>query len=116
VNVKIRPRISWAGLIHANNLAGNDEVERQPCYWLQQTMSICADGQAAMCAVDIHGRVNAGNVGESSVEEVWREGLGPYRKMHQEKRFDELPEMCAKCTDWQSGYAEFDEVSGTQTV
>jgi len=27
--------------------------------------------------------------------------------MHRDGRYDELPEMCRTCRDWQSAYAEF---------
>ncbi len=108
VNVKIRPKISWAGLVEASNLKGNSEVVRKPCYWVMQTMNICADGKLTLCSVDIHCRVPCGNVADSSIKELWQNGdLATYRAMHNEERFSELPEMCQNCSDWQSAYAEF---------
>lgn len=109
VKVKIRPKISWAGLIEAKNLQENEQVGRKPCYWLMRTMSICADGEASLCAVDLHCRVKCGNVKNSSLRQVWHEKLREYRKMHLEGRFEELPEVCRNCKDWQSAYAEFFE-------
>lgn len=109
VKVKIRPKISWAGLIEAKNLQKNEQVGRKPCYWLMKTMSVCADGEAALCAVDLHCRVKCGNVKTSSIRQVWHELLREYRKMHLEDRFDELPEVCRNCQDWQSAYAEYFE-------
>lgn len=107
VNVKIRPKISWAGLIDAKNLRDNSLVERKPCYWLMQTINICADGRVALCSADIHCRVNCGNVTEASIKQIWRTGLKAMRDMHKEGRFNELPEMCRNCSDWQSAYAEY---------
>lgn len=107
VNVKIRPKISWAGLIDATNLRDNSQVERKPCYWLMQTINICADGRVALCSADIHCRVPCGDVSSTSVKEVWQTGLKAIRDMHKENRFDELPDMCRNCSDWQSAYAEF---------
>lgn len=108
INVKIRPKISWAGLIKATNLHSNADVIRKPCYWLMQTMNICADGRVALCSVDLHCRVDSGNVVENSLQEVWAKGkLKTYRTIHKEGRFEELPSMCRECSDWQSGYAEF---------
>ncbi len=107
VNVKIRPKVSWAGLIGAYNLYNNTEVDRKPCYWLMQTMSICADGRVALCAVDLHCRVPCGNACNKSLKELWQGKLKKFRSMHKERRFDKLPEMCRHCMDWQSGYAEF---------
>lgn len=107
VNVKIRPKISWAGLIDAENLRDNSLVERKPCYWLMQTINICADGRVALCSADIHCRVDCGDVSKTSVKEVWQTGLRAMRDMHKEGRFQELPDMCRNCSDWQSAYAEF---------
>lgn len=107
INVKIRPKISWAGLVDAANLQKNEAVRRKPCYWLMQTMNICADGRVALCSVDIHCRVECGNANESTLTEIWQGRLKQFRALHMEECFDELPEMCRNCSDWQSAYAEF---------
>jgi len=107
VKVKIRPKISWAGLVKADNLYSNEEVQRKPCYWLMQTINICADGRVALCSVDIHCRVNCGNVNEQSIKSLWSGQLKNYRNMHQERKFEQLPTLCRQCADWQSAYAEF---------
>lgn len=108
VAVKIRPKVSWGGLIEATNLQSNETLERRPCYWLMRTINICADGRVALCSVDVHCRVPCGNVQEQSIKKLWQQGLlKDYRRMHLEGRFGELPEMCRNCADWQSGYAEF---------
>lgn len=108
VNVKIRPKISWAGLVAAENLIDNETIKRRPCYWLMQTMNICADGRVALCSVDLHCRVPSGDVTQKSLKEVWKNGiLSKYRKMHSEGCYEELPEMCRLCSDWQSAYADY---------
>ncbi|MHB8067016.1 MAG: radical SAM/SPASM domain-containing protein [Desulfobaccales bacterium] len=107
VNVKIRPKVSWAGLVEANNLQANAALERRPCYWLMQTINICADGEVALCAVDVHCRVKCGNAREHTIKELWHAQLQEYRRLHKEGRFDDLPEMCRECPDWQSGYADY---------
>ncbi|WP_243312603.1 radical SAM/SPASM domain-containing protein [Fundidesulfovibrio agrisoli] len=107
VNVKIRPKVSWAGLVSADNLRENEQVGRRPCYWLMRTINICADGRAALCSVDVHCRVPCGDVNTSSIKELWGGMLSEYRRMHLQGRFDELPPMCRDCRDWQSGYADF---------
>ena len=116
VSVKFRPRISWGGLIEAPNLVRNSDVQRKPCYWLMQTMSICADGEVPLCAVDLHCQVKCGNARERSLEELWRHGrLKEFRDMHLEGRYDELPELCRECSDWQSAYSEYHEVRVIET-
>lgn len=108
VNVKIRPKISWAGLIEADNLEKNENVARKPCYWLMQTMNICADGRVALCSVDLHCRVACGNVKENSIKELWQNGdLKRYRKMHLSSEYSQLPDMCKECSDWQSAYSDY---------
>jgi len=107
VNVKIRPKVSWAGLVEARNLQANAALERRPCYWLMQTINICADGEVALCAVDVHCRVKCGNARERTIKELWHGKLQEYRRLHKEGRFDALPGMCRECPDWQSGYADF---------
>lgn len=108
VNVKIRPKVSWAGLIEANNLLNNNDIDRKPCYWIMQTMNICADGRVALCSADLHCREECGDVTEVSLKEIWQKGKhAKYRRMHRESRFEELPDICRNCSDWQSAYAEF---------
>ncbi len=107
VKVKIRPKISWAGLIEAKNLRRNDQVERKPCYWLMKTMSICADGEVALCAVDLHCQVKCGNAKNATLKELWNRKLKEYRAMHLQGRFSELPPLCRDCSDWQSTYADY---------
>lgn len=107
VNVKVRPKVSWAGLVEANNLRENERVPRKPCYWLMRTINICANGLVALCSVDVHCRVKCGDANEQTIKEVWQGRLKEYRDMHREGRFTELPDMCRECSDWQSGYADF---------
>jgi uncharacterized Fe-S cluster-containing radical SAM superfamily enzyme len=107
VNVKVRPKVSWAGLVGADNLQSNANAGRKPCYWLMQTINICADGRVALCSVDVHCRVDCGSVVGRTVKDVWQDGLARLRAIHREGRFEELPEMCRNCRDWQSAYANY---------
>ncbi len=107
VLVKIRPKVSWAGLVEAKNLQSNEGLNRKPCYWLMRTINICADGQVALCSVDVHCRVPCGDANILSIKELWQDRLMRYRELHRDGRYGELPEMCRKCSDWQSAYAEF---------
>jgi pyruvate-formate lyase-activating enzyme len=108
VNVKVRPKVSWAGLVSADNLRPNSSVNRKPCYWLMQTINICADGRVALCSVDVHCRVDCGDANTDSIKELWQGRLKDLRRMHLESRFDELPDMCRMCSDWQSAYADYE--------
>jgi len=104
--VKIRPKVSWAGLVDAPNLVLGVE-DRWPCYWAMQTMSITDTGKVVTCAVDLDAKYVAGDVNEKSLKEIWNNKLKEIRQLHISKRFDELPENCRNCRDWQSARAEY---------
>ncbi|MBU3922740.1 radical SAM protein [Patescibacteria group bacterium] len=107
IGIKIRPKISWAGLVDAPNLWENKDVSRKPCYWLMRTINICADGEVSLCSVDLHCQVKCGNIKNNSIKELWDGKLKEYRNMHKNGRYNELPKLCRDCRDWQSAYAEF---------
>lgn len=109
-SVKIRPKVSWAGLIDAPNLVlGNDD--RWPCYWAMQTMSITDTGKVVTCTVDLDARFIAGDVNNQSSKEIWNGRLKEVRQLHLSKRFSELPENCRDCKDWQSARADYYSVN-----
>lgn len=104
--VKIRPMVSWAGLVNAPNLTIPMQ-ERWPCYWAMQTMSIADDGKVVMCAVDVDARFVAGNINQESIKSVWNGKLKQIRQMHQNSEFNKLPFPCKDCKDWQSARADY---------
>jgi len=106
VGVKIRPMVSWAGLVDATNLSASNQEKRKPCYWLMRTINICADGLVALCSCDVHCRVECGDTNKQSIKEIWNSGLAVYRELHKEGRWDKLPPLCRDCRDWQSTYSE----------
>lgn len=103
---KIRPMVSWAGLVNAPNLTIPMQ-ERWPCYWAMQTMSIADDGKVVMCAVDVDARFVAGDINKETIKSVWNGRLKEIRQMHQKGKFDKLPFPCKDCKDWQSARAEY---------
>lgn len=108
--VKIRPKVSWGGLINAPNLVLGNE-DRWPCYWAMQTMSITDTGKAVMCAVDLDASFVAGDCNRQSLKEIWNGRLQELRYLHISKRFEELPELCRDCKDWQSARADYHRTS-----
>ncbi len=103
---KIRPKVSWAGLIEAPNLI-LDNNDRWPCYWAMQTMSITDTGQVVTCAVDLDARYVAGDVAKQSLREVWNGELRKLRQLHAAHQFADLPPNCRDCRDWQSARADY---------
>jgi len=104
--VKIRPKVSWAGLIDAPNLVLSNE-ERWPCYWAMQSMSITDAGKAVTCAVDLDARFIAGDVNSQTLKEIWNGKLKELRELHLSKQFGDLPAICRDCRDWQSARADY---------
>lgn len=109
-NVKIRPKISWAGMIDApNQQIGNEH--RWPCHWLMQSISIADDGRVVLCPVDLDARVVVGDITKQSIKKVWQNAMKELRILHKESKFDELPAMCRDCKDWQSARSDYYSVN-----
>lgn len=105
IQVKIRPKVSWAGLVDADNLM--EFKDREPCGWVMETMAILNTGKVAMCAVDIHGRGGSvSNVKDKSLQYIWTNELLINRLIHKDKRWENLPFICTGCLDWQSYNSE----------
>jgi hypothetical protein len=100
VNIKIREKLTWTGSVEANNLKAG--IPRIACPWAMRACGILWTGDMVGCAVDYEGGFIAGNVTNSSIEEVWRGRHRDFRKIHIEHRFDELPRICSTCLDWQA--------------
>jgi len=105
VAVKIRPKVSWGGLITADNL--NKEMPRVPCKWLMESFSVCADGRVALCAVDLHCSTICGDCNENTIEEIWNSKLKKFREMQQCDQYHLLPPFCKDCLDWQSANCKY---------
>jgi len=100
VYVKIRPKASWAGRIEAKNL--DPQKERVPCKWALHHGAILWTGDLVACGVDSEGLFVAGNVKHSTIKELWNTTHAAFRKAHQEKRWQDLPDVCKHCLDWQT--------------
>jgi len=103
VAVKVRPMVSWGGLI-ANGI--KPLKDRVPCGWVMDTLPILSDGRVAACATDVHGRLILGNIKNKTIREIWNGSHKLVRKLHYNKYWDKLPRLCKKCTDWNSYSSE----------
>ena len=104
--MKIRPKVSWAGLVDAANQEFCNK-DRWPCYWAMQTMSITDTGKVVTCASDVDARFVAGDVNKCSLSEIWNGELRKLRQLHTAKKFELLPDLCKECRDWQSARADY---------
>ena len=105
VSVKIRPKVSWGGLISANNLVLM--TPRSPCKWAMESFAVCADGIAAFCAVDIHCQLPVGNCASQTIEHVWNSVLRICRQYQEQGKYNLLPDFCKNCLDWQSARCDY---------
>lgn len=103
--VKVRPKVSWGGLLAAPDASRGHA--RQPCYWAMRTLSVTDTGNVPLCAVDLDARCSMGNVASQSLRGVWNGKLKEIRRMHRERRFEDLPSFCQSCGDWAAARAEF---------
>jgi len=104
--VKIRPKVSWAGMIFAPNLL-LEQKDRWPCHWAMQTMSITDTGKVVICAVDLDAKFVAGDASKQSLKEIWNGRLKELRQLHLSQKFSDLPQICRYCRDWQSARADY---------
>lgn len=115
--VKIRPMLEWtaSGSIRTDTIVHDDQF-RIACPWGNNTMAIHQDGSVVACAVDYEGRFKVGNVNEISVKEAWQRLGEQLRKVHRERRWGDLPDICKGCGDWQVAGAQYEEesVEGTR--
>ena len=79
-------------------------------------MAIHQDGSVVSCAVDYEGMFKAGNVGEITVKRAWEILDEKLRKPHREHRWQDIPNICKGCGDWQVAGADYEEqkVEGTR--
>lgn len=100
VYVKNRPKASWAGRIEAKNL--DPSIKRVPCKWALNQGGILWDGSLVACGVDSEGLFIAGNVDVLTVKEIWNNTHKKFRQIHLDERWEDLPDVCKGCLDWQT--------------
>jgi radical SAM protein with 4Fe4S-binding SPASM domain len=79
-------------------------IERRPssnCHWPWTSMSIDVDGAVYACPIALEQRISYGNLGKSSLDEIWNNHLyvatREYLKRHDDNRTD-LPHLpCYDC-------------------
>jgi hypothetical protein len=64
----------------------------------------------------LRGALQAGNVKDITVKEAWRRLGKRLRKPHREHRWNDIPDLCKGCGDWQVAGAQYEEesVEGTR--
>lgn len=84
----------------ADDIAYLPPEDKIPCPFLFERLNIDSRGKVMVCGFDIAANTDMGNIHQKSIREIW---LGDefeyYRKMHLEKRQDEI-NICRECPDW----------------
>lgn len=108
--VKVRPMMEWTsiGSVRTDTIM-HDTNFRIACPWGNNTMAIHQDGSVVCCAVDYAAKVVVGNVREMSVKDAWLRLGEQVRRPHIEHRWNEVPDLCKGCGDWQVAGAEYEE-------
>lgn len=72
---------------------------RQPCFYLWETLIILWNGDVITCCQDLLGELKVGNIKESSLLEIWNNPiLVNLRKEQSTGKF--LTNPCRQCPDW----------------
>lgn len=115
--VKVRPMLEWTatGTVRTDTIDHNTSF-RIACPWGNNTMAIHQDGRVVACAVDYEGLFSVGNAMDNSVRELWKRLGERLRRPHRERRWQDIPNICKGCGDWQVAGAEYEEeeVEGTR--
>jgi radical SAM protein with 4Fe4S-binding SPASM domain len=102
VIVKTRPKVFHSGVVPGGHFRVTIGPERNPCAWIRDTMVILSNGNVVLCTCDVDAKFVAGNVEAQTIREIWNGSLKWVRELHLRRRFRDLPEICRKCTDWQT--------------
>ena len=63
-------------------------------------MPITWDGKAVNCVMDVDAQYVCGDVNVQSIEEIWKNRNINMVEKHMQHKWDELPEICHNCSDW----------------
>ena len=93
-----RRLISWAGM--CENIKIEDSENRVACGNAVGILPITWDGKAVNCVMDVDAQYVCGDVNVQSIEEIWKNRNINMVEKHMQHKWDELPEICHNCSDW----------------
>jgi hypothetical protein len=99
VSIFIRPKLTWIGSLpeHFHTNAG-----RYPCPWIFDSFPIYFNGLVPFCICDWDNRLPSGDIKTQSIRQVWQGAFRHWQDIQLRGQFDELPDFCRGCRDWQS--------------
>lgn len=99
VPVFIRHKLTWLGYLSEHNPV---QTERHACAWILDSLPIYHNGLVPYCVCDWDNRLPQGDIKKQSITEVWQTTYRWWQNMHLSGKFDELPQFCQECRDWQA--------------
>jgi MoaA/NifB/PqqE/SkfB family radical SAM enzyme len=74
-----------------------------PCRWLLDHLAVLWNGDVTVCCADSNGVLKLGNIGDSSLAELWGGQLHRrYQMLHMLGRYGDMP-LCSGCDDGENG-------------
>jgi pyruvate-formate lyase-activating enzyme len=99
VGIFIRPKLTWIGSLSEHY---HTQEGRYPCPWIFDSLPIYFNGLVPYCICDWDNRLPSGDIKHQTIAEVWQGAYRNWQNMQLAGRFEELPEFCRACRDWQS--------------
>ena len=95
-NIKLKPYMTWGGAVAETN----KEAENRTACANINVLEVLWNGEVAYCTGgDVDSTCILGNVYQENVLDIWKKKreFGEKQLVHE---FDDLPDVCRKCTDW----------------
>lgn len=97
VGIGVRVLNNWGG--NLESVKHNIDQNRIACGNAIGQMGITWDGKVTVCGQDCEADLAYGDLNVSSISDLWQKKQN-FVDLHLQHKFDELPEMCQKCTSW----------------
>jgi hypothetical protein len=101
-------RLGHAVIVGPSNLAGQipDSAvadmappRRRACGRLASRMTILSDDTIVSCEEDVLGKQAMGVIGQTPIQEIWKNRFAALRRCHEKSEWNEQP-LCAGCREW----------------
>lgn len=105
----VRPKLTWTGYIEDRI---KTKEKRWPCSWFFDSINIIETGEVPYCVCDWANRKPLGDINKESIKDVWQKKVRIFHILQAQEKWDQLPDFCQKCMDWQSKEKKSDEFLG----
>jgi radical SAM protein with 4Fe4S-binding SPASM domain len=89
----------FAGQIPDLAVADMAPSVRRACSRLSSRMTVLSDGRVVSCEQDVLGKQTMGIIGQTPIQEIWRQSFGSLRQCHQKSDWASKP-LCGSCREW----------------